>query len=222
MPNLRKNFALKVFSLTLALLGWAYVRFVSGAFATHLERRISVPILIANLPVGYVATHVSAREAVVRVSLKPDQTPPNSQEIRATVDLSNALPGLRTAPVELSAPNLAVQSLSPASISLDIERLESHVFPVVVHYAGAPPVGIVVGSPTIAPAAVDVRGPTSALARIAAVRVNVPVSNTPQRVDEMIRPVAVDALGTEINDVQVAPNLVRVTLKFNAAGGGSH
>ena len=222
MQIIRKNFALKLLSVALALLGWAYVRFAAGSSTTHGNESITVPIVFSNLPIGYIATHVSQQQASVTISLKQGETLPPAQAIRAVVDLSAIAPGMHVTPVEILAPNIAVQSLSPASISLDIERIEARTQAVVIHYIGSVPTGIAVGSATVDPASVDLRGPTSALASIAAVRVDVPLQNTAKDLDVMIRPVAVDSLGAQIENIQVAPNLVRVRVPFVKATGTHH
>lgn len=214
MQIIRKNFALKSISVLLAVLGWAYVRYAAGSNPTHGDQNITVPIVFSNLPNGYIATHVSQREASVTVRLKRDEAVPPAQAIRAVVDASNLSPGMHVTPVEVLAPNIAVQSLSPASISLNIERIEERTQPIVIHYIGSVPTGIAVGSASVEPASIDLRGPASALASIAAVRIDVPLQNTAKDLDMMIRPVAVDSLGAQIPDIQVAPNLVRVRIPF--------
>ncbi len=66
---IRKNFGLKVLSLALAIVGWAYFRFASNpVIAAHFDQQISVPIVAANLPVGYIA-HFTEKDAVVTVAL---------------------------------------------------------------------------------------------------------------------------------------------------------
>jgi YbbR domain-containing protein len=124
-------------------------------------------------------------------------------------------------PVALVAPDLAVQSLSPASVTLTIERIETRPFAISVHYVGAQSSGIVVSQLAIRPGTAIVRGPTSVLAQIASVRADVALPNQPKMVDEMIRPVPVDGSGTELADLSVTPNLVRVSVAFIAGAVGA-
>lgn len=216
MQIIRKNFTLKLLAFALAIVGWAYFRFAANPIvaAARFAQQIDVPITVVNLPQDYVA-HFTEREAVVTVEsrrgaeVKPD-------EIKAVLDLSNKEAGVYNVPIELVAPQVVVQSLSPASVALTIERVESRVFPLVVHYAGAEPGSTVVAHVAVGPAAVTVGGTASALAQVAAVHVDVAVPSQPKAVDEMVRPIPVNAQGAEVTGLQVAPNLVRVRMSVIA------
>ena len=119
-------------------------------------------------------------------------------------------------PVQLVAPDVVVQSLSPASVTLTVEKLEEHAFPVTVHYVGTLPTGIVVSDAQTEPQAAVVRGPMSLLAQVAAVHVDVTLPSEPKALDEMVRPTAVNAGGVEVAGLAVAPNLVRLRVRFVA------
>jgi hypothetical protein len=80
--------------------------------------------------------------------------------------------------------------------------------------------GIVVGDARIRPEAVVVRAPTSLLAQVSAVHADVVLPSQPKRLDEMVRPIPVDASGTELSGLSVAPDLVRVQMQFVAGSGG--
>ncbi len=215
MQFIRKNFALKVIAVTLAVVGWAYVRF-GGSSATGRFDQLSIPITVVNLPAGFVALFKD-REAVVTVESKPGGPPVKPDDIKAVLNLSNRSAGIYNVPVQLVARDIIVQSLSPASVTLTIEALEQKSFPVVVHYAGSALRSVVVGKTKIAPAVVTIRAPTSLLAQIVMVQANIALPNEPKNLDEMVRPVAVDVSGAEIGGVSVAPNLVRVQLQFLAS-----
>ncbi|HEX3369091.1 MAG TPA: CdaR family protein [Candidatus Cybelea sp.] len=217
MELIRKNFALKLLAVALAIVGWAYFRFASNPiFADgQSEQQLSIPISTANLTLGYVA-HFADREAVVTVAGKRGEPAVKPDEIKAVIDLSNKGAGVYNVPVQLVAPDLAVQSLSPASVTLTIERVEERSFPIVLHYMGQPQPSVVVNQPQIRPDVATVRAPTSVLAQIASVNANVALPEGPKAVDEMVRPVAVNASGMELTGLSVSPNLVRVQMRFVA------
>jgi len=213
---IRKNFALKVLALTLAIIGWAYFRLAGNPIvATAQVQQLSIPITAVNLPIGYVA-RFGDHEAVVTVETKPGQAPVKPEEIKAVLNLSDKAAGIYNIPVQLVAPDVAVQSLSPASVTLTIENIEARTFPVAVHYVGPQPTGIVVSYSAIGPQTAVVRAPTSALTQVAGVRADIAMPNAPQSIDEMVRPVAVDASGAPLPDLVVVPNLVRVQARFVA------
>lgn len=210
---IRKNFGLKLLSLALAIVGWSYFRFgpPNPVVAARFDQQLSVPIAAVNLPPGYIAKFPE-KVAVVTVAPKRGEPPIKPDEIKAVIDLSNRTTGVYNVPVQLVAPSVAVQSLSPASVTLTIEKIDEKAFLVAMHYGGQ--ANVVVSHFSVNPAAVSVRGPTDELSQVATVRIDLPLLATQPSVDEMIRPLAVNSQGEEITDVQVVPNLVRVQAQF--------
>jgi YbbR domain-containing protein len=215
-----RNFGLKLLALFLAIVGWAYFRFATNPIvaAARFDQQISVPISAVNLPVGYVA-HFTEHQAVVTVETKRGEPAIKPDEIKAVLDLSSKGTGVYNVPVALVAPDIAVQSLSPASVTLTVEKMENRAFPIVLHYVGSQPAGIVVSDARVRPRTVIVQGPTTLLSQVATVHVDVALPTEPKAADEMVRPVPVNALGAEVAGVEVAPDLVRVQMQFVAGSG---
>jgi YbbR domain-containing protein len=211
----RKNFGLKLLSVVLAVIGWAYFRFATNPIvaAAHFDQQISLPISVVNLPVGYTA-HYTEREAIVTIASKPGEPAAKADEMKAVLDLANKTSGVYNVPVQLVAPDIVVASLSPASVTLTVERIEQRFFPLTVHYVGSQKSGVVVAGQRLTPAAVSIEGASSVLAQVSAVRVDVMLPNAPASVDEMLRPVPENALGDEISGLQLGPDLVRAQLQF--------
>jgi YbbR domain-containing protein len=215
----RKNFGLKVLAVGLALVGWAYVRFASNPIvAMEQYQQLSIPIIAVNLPLDYVARYTD-RQAVVTVSTKRGEPAVKPEEIKAVLDLSNKAAGVYNVPVQLVAPHVAIQSLSPASVTLTIEQIEERSVPVSAHYVGAQPGGIVVSDTQIQPDSAIVRAPASLIEQVSGVYVDVALPNQPKVLDEMVRPVPFDSSGAELTDLSVTPNLVRVKIRFVAGSG---
>jgi YbbR-like protein len=120
MEIIRRNFALKLLAVSLALAGWVYVRLANNSLGVPFDQRLSIPITVINLPAGYVA-QFAQREAVITVSNRRSQRPIAAGDVKAVLDLSNKGPGVYNVPVRLMAPDVAVESLSPASVILTIE-----------------------------------------------------------------------------------------------------
>jgi YbbR domain-containing protein len=209
---IQNNFWLKLLALGLAIVGWAYFRFASNASGTQLDQQLSIPITAVNLPIGYVARFTD-REASVTIAAKRGQAAIKSEEVKAVLDLSNKTPGVYNVPIQLVAPDVAVQSLSPASVTLSIERVDQRLFPVTVHYIGGQGRATVVSNLQLQPNEAVVRAPTSQLAQVTAVRADVALPAAAKTVDEMIRPVPVDASGSEVAGITVTPNLVRIQMR---------
>jgi YbbR domain-containing protein len=218
--SIRRNFALKVLSLFLAIIGWAYFRFANNpVISARFDQQLSVPITAANLPPGYIAKFPD-KTAIVTVAPKHGEPPIKPDEIKAVLDLSNRTAGVYNVPVQLVAPSVVVQSLSPASVTLTVTKIDARSFPVAMYYGGQ--ANVVVSKFSVTPANVTVRGPSDELAQIATVRVDMPLSTVQPSLNSMIRPVPVNSAGEEIHDVQVVPNLVRVQAEFQRASGPTH
>ncbi len=214
MLIVRKNFGLKIFALVLAIVGWAYFRFATNpVVAARFDQQLSVPIVAANLPLGYIA-HFTDKEAVVTVANKRGEAPIKPDEIKAVLDLSSKEAGVYNVPVQLVAPSVLVQSLSPASVSLTVEKIEQRTYPLAIRYVGNGEGGVVVGAARQTPANVTISGPSGLLAQIARVRLDVAFPASARAYDAMVRPVPVNSLGDEISSVEVVPDLVRVRIQF--------
>jgi YbbR domain-containing protein len=212
---IRRNFGLKLLSLFLAILAWAYFRFATNpVIAARFDQQLSVPIATTNLGAGYIASYPD-KVAVVTIEPKRGEPAIKPDEIKAVLDLSGRSAGVYNVPVQLVAPTVVVKSLSPASVTLSIEKIEQKVLPVAIYYGGQ--ANVVVSRYTLKPASVTVSGPTGELAQVATVRVDVPLNTSAPSLNEMIRPIAVDSSGNEIRDVQVAPNQIWVQAKFQPA-----
>ncbi len=219
MEIIRKNFGLKLLALALAIVGWAYFRFATNPVAgARFSQQITVPINAINVPIGYVA-RFSEREAVITVTTRRGEPAVRPDDFRAVLDLSGKGAGVYELPVQLKAPDVAVQSLSPAQVALTLEPMQAKSFRVAPHYIAQQP-GIVIGRFDAMPNAVTVRGPASAVSQIAALRVDVTMPAAPAQSDAMLRPIPVDSSGNEIFDLQVVPDLVRVQVAFVSGTGG--
>jgi YbbR domain-containing protein len=219
MQFIEKNFPLKLLALGLAIVGWAYFRFANNSVAGSpaSNQQLSIPITAANLPLGYVA-HFADHQAVVSVATQGGEAV-KPEEIKAVLDLSNKGTGVYNVPVQLVAPDVVVQSLSPASITLTVEPLEQRPFAVTVHYVGTRTGGLVVANARVEPQTAVVRAPASVLGQVSAVQADVALPSVTGDVDEMVRAVAVNSTGSEVSGLSVAPNLVRVEM-HSVAGTG--
>lgn len=218
----QKNFGLKVFAFALALAAWAYFHFSAAPSITaHFDQQLSVPIVVTGLRPGLV-THYSDRTAIVTVVVPRNGPEIKPEQVQAVLDLGERMnPGIINLPVKIVAPDLVIKSLSPASVTLSLDRIESRTIPVSITYAGQN-TELVVESSDVNPSVTEVRGTANDLARIESVKIDIPFAAKPGSFDAMLRPVAADARGVEVVGVQVSPNLVRVRARFtpstNSAG----
>jgi hypothetical protein len=215
---LRNNFGLKVLSVALAVAAWGYFHLAAAPGTTaRFDQTLSVPIVVTGLRSGYQARYADKVATVVIEA--PRNGPVKPDEVQAVLDVSDLVdPGFHNVPVKIVSPDLAVKSLSPASVTLSLDKLEERTVPLAIDYLGDKQ-GIVVDSATVNPQMTTIRGIGSDLAKVSTVRVEVQIPSKPQTLDEMIRPTPADARGAEIAGVQTSPNLVRVRVRFVGATG---
>jgi hypothetical protein len=219
----RRNFPLKAFAFALAVAAWAYFHFSANPSITaRFDQQLSVPIVVTGLRPGYVARYTE-KFAVVTIDATRNATPIKPDQVEAVLNLAaNNDAGIFNVPVQVIAPNLQIRSLTPASVTLSIDRLEQRSVPISISYSGDAK-NIVVDSAGVNPSLVTVRGIGTDLARVRGVRVEIALPNKATTVDAMVRPLAVTVAGDEIADVQVSPNLVRVRARFiRSTGSGAN
>jgi hypothetical protein len=215
---IRRNFGLKALAVVLAILAWAYFHYSAAPSITaHFDQQLTVPIVATGLHPGLVATGYSDRTAIVTVEVPRNGPPIKPEQISAVLDLSDRTdPGIINVPVSIVAPDLVIKSLSPASVTLDVDQVETRSVPVSISYTGGNG-SLVVESSTVTPTLTTVRGIASDLAKVDVVKIEIPMGTKPGDFDAMVRPVAADASGGDVADVQVSPNLVRVRARFAAS-----
>ena len=215
LERLRANLGLKLLSLALAIAAWAYFRLAPNPVAAaRFEQTLLVPITTTGLKSDRIA-RFTERQAVVSVVV-PRSGPVKPDDLRAVLDLEGRGVGVYNVPVQVIAPKLDIRSLSPASVTLSIERIEERRLSVTVRYVGQIRPGLVVDRVDMVPSSVLLRGPSGDLEHVAGVRVEVPLPATATPFDAMLKPVAVSATGTELSGIDVEPNLVRVRAAFSA------
>jgi YbbR domain-containing protein len=222
LQAISRNFGLKVLALALAVTAWAYFHFSAAPSITaHFDQQLSVPIVVNGLRPGLVASYAE-RTAIVTVEVPRNGPPVRADQVQAVLDLNDKpAPGIMNLPVTIVAPDLVIKSLSPASVTLSVDRLETRSVPVSIAYTGGNG-SLVVASSTVSPTTTTVRGIANDLAKVEAVKIEIPLGTKPGSFDAMVRPLATDAAGNEVANTQVSPNLVRVSARFvpatNSAG----
>ena len=214
LKRIQNNLGLKLLSVLIAIAAWSYLRLTPNpVIAARFVQQVDVPIATTGLGAGEIARFAET-SAVVAVdvghagSIKADM-------VRAVLSLDGKGPGVYNVPVEVIAPKLEIRSLSPASVTLQIERIERRSVPVTVHYVGDVRRIVVSGKPLVSPAFATTSGPTSDLTRVSSVRVDVPLPNSATTFDEMVRPNVADESGADISGIAITPNLMRVLVKFS-------
>lgn len=163
------NIWLKLISLMMAVALWFFV-IMSG----RSEVTMNVPVKFINVPdksevVDYpksISVTIEGQEQLLKY-LKPD-------DVKAVIDISDAKSGRSFYTVSKKNINLPkpflVTGIDPETFSLTIERQLTKVVPVKPHIVGAPEKGYKISAIKVAPGAVTLEGPESAISKIEVAR----------------------------------------------------
>lgn len=145
----------------------------------------------------------------------PSGVAPLSSDFTASVDLSAIQPGSgrHQVPVRVTSidPRITVVGVTPATVTVDLDRLDRKTVEVVVD-RGPAPAGLELGETTVSPASVEVSGPETVLGRIVAVRGSVVIQQSGIDVDQDVDLVAIDELGEAVGQVDIEPRATHVTI----------
>jgi hypothetical protein len=161
MGSLLENLPLKAASLSLAVLLW----FVIAGEKTS-ERGISVPLELQNFPKDLELTGDPLNSVEVRLRASPGIIHAlQPGEISAQINLAGAGQGERIIPMTaetIRVPfGVRVVKITPASITLNLERTIDKVVPIRPRLLGRPAPGYEVGEVTSDPSEIRIAGPKS-------------------------------------------------------------
>ncbi len=175
-----------------------------------------IPVDTVNLgPNLVLATPISP----VRVSTQGPRG--NLDRLRAAdfvarVDLAGLGPESREVPVEvqISDPAVEVVRVTPDTVVVRLDAIETRTIPIVARVDSAPAPGFraEIAEITSEPAEVQVRGATSALDRVAAIQASVTLEGATQIVTAQSILVPVDREGTEVGNVRVEPQTAQISV----------
>jgi YbbR domain-containing protein len=169
--NVTHNWVLKLASIAFAVGLWGFV----NLGARDADRALTVPLELRGLPPNLMITNAVPDSVSVR--LRGPRTilgTIDERRERIRIDLSNVAVGAtsyKIDPDRLALPRgVALLSVSPVEVTVDVERMMERTLPVVTNFAGAVPAGYRVVESDVRPPAVTVAGPAT---RVEALR-NVP------------------------------------------------
>jgi len=205
------NWPLKLAAIVLASL--LYV----GLVATQDTNTYPGPIRVdvVHAPDGSIVTNQLRDIEQVRYVAPADLGQLRAEDFRATVDLTNVKPTGTpvSVPVLVEAidPRVTIVDIRPRTIQVVLDTSISAPVPVDVVHGAAPP-GVDVGDTTYTPHQVTVLGPSTAVNRVVAVRVNVALDPGGLDFDREVQGSPVDAAGALVTGVELSPRTVHVTI----------
>jgi len=202
--------------LKLAAVGLATLLY-GGLVVSQSTRTLSdivIPIDVAGAPADGFQLITIDPVTEIRY-FAPSGTRPLSSDFIASIDLSGIQPGSgrHQVPVHVTSidDRITVVGVTPATVTIDLDRLDQKLVDVVVDLGPTPP-GLELGEAAVTPAQVEVSGPASVIGRVAGARASVVIQQSGIDVDQEIDLVAVDELGEAVGQVDIEPRAAHVTI----------
>lgn len=205
------NWPLKLAAIILATLLYA------GLVASENSGTYPGPLQVTavNQPSDTVVTNQLRPLEQVRYIAPAEVGRLTAGDFRATVDLSAVDPTGEPVSVRVNVvatdPRVTVFEVRPESITVVLDRRVRAVVPVRVA-RGPVAVGIDAGTTVFSPETATVTGPSMAVGRVVAVRVNVALDPGGINFDRDVEANPIDAAGEVVQGVNVEPRTVHVTV----------
>ncbi len=205
------NWPLKLAAVILATLLYA------GLVASEDSSTYPGPVqvLAVNQPSGTVVTNQLKPVEQVRYIAPVEVGRLTAGDFRATVDLASVDPtgepvsvGINVVPID---PRVTILEVRPETITVVLDERISADVPVRVA-RGAVPAGIEAGTTVFTPDTATVTGPSRAVERVVAVRVNVALDPGGLNFDRDVEPNPIDAAGEVVHGVDIEPRTIHVTV----------
>lgn len=218
MTLLLRNWHLKLGAVALATVLYTGLVF-SGSFS---ESTIQVPVVVTNQP--GTAFVLSGDPGTVQVRYRAEADLAinvDADSFVATVDLSRydmeRAPDPQSLSVEVTALAGGVEVLTktPASVTVQLDRLDARSVPVEVDHGQVPP-GLEVDAPLVSVDEVQIRGPASQVRLVDRAVARVRIDPSGIDVERPVKLEAVDVEGQPVGDVELTPDSVAVQIGVQA------
>jgi YbbR domain-containing protein len=161
-----------------------------------------LPVEARNVPTGMVITNEADWPRItVRMSAPNDVFAQlRTSELRATVDLSRAPPGVARYRVQVPQPDPLVRSTepNPNTVAVRLEELTRKTVPVTARLEGNLPFGYRAGRATVDPQTLAVTGPVSFVSRVASAAVEIRLDAVTSDLDTTLPATLLSAQGERV------------------------
>lgn len=208
----RQNLGLKIVSVIIALFLWAYVMVRENP---AVVREMQVRVVLRNVPGELTVVSSSPPSARVVVSgLRRLVEGLSLSQIVLQADLSGRAAGEHTASLKPSElpPGVSVESLSPATVRVVLDKIATETRPLTVSLHGKPATGYTLGTPQSSRAEVQVTGAASLLARVGRVVAEADVTGLSGTAERPALVRVLDDNGDPIEGLRVSPTELTVVV----------
>jgi len=210
--NLRIN--LKVISLILGIVLWAYVNLV---ISPVIRRTVKSNIEFKNIPPKIKISPQTNEVELVLNGTRRDFIFSGKGSIQASVDLYSLRPGAAFFPLKVSTPSgLSVVAMNPSQIEVYGEPLVSRKMELTIDIKGQVAEGFIADAPVASPTEVILEGPRELIDKVTNCQVSIPISDLKNSIIEDREIVIFGTSGEIKSGLSVFPPKVKVSLTVKA------
>lgn len=204
-PRFRENHLYMALALAFAIALHVYV--TTQSRAPMKAQTLTLPITVQHLPADLVLEEKDIPSVILTVDGTADDI--SHLGLRATIDLSHARAGkYGPVPVRVSPLPTAFTgdiSVVPAAVSVFLQPKVSRSLPIMVSAPRTPPVGYAFGAPEVTPRVALVTGTRANVEAVVRLAVKANAGNQIGAVQDDFTIVGLDAQGSQVTDVSLAP-----------------
>jgi YbbR domain-containing protein len=218
-----RNLSALALALVLAIAVW--VSAVTGADPDEVRPYpLAIPLEVSGQDPSLVIMGIVPES--INLTLRAprsvwDKISSINNPIRAYIDLSGLSAGEHNLEVQVQIRVGPVQviSISPQSVTLGLQTLSSKTFRINLSIRGEVAVGFQAGAPEINDTQVTVSGPSSLVAQVTRVQMDLPIAGLRQDVQTSLPLHVLNADGIAINGLTLVPENVQVHVPITQQGG---
>lgn len=183
-----------------------------------------IPVEILGQDTGLVITGPYPKQ--IEVTLRAprsvwDRLTTEEKTVRAVLDLSGLGAGQRTLDiqVQIGIRPVRIISVTPASVTLQLEPLVTRTMPVDLSISGQPAIGYQAGDATLDQTEVVISGPQSAMDKVVRVRAVVNLAGAREDIDQLFPLQILDEKNLPLSGVTATPDNIHITIPLSQQGG---
>lgn len=215
---LRRNLALKIFSVVMAIVLWSYVKYVQMPQAVQATRsKVRVPLsvegkaeklILMDNPDDVEITVKGSTQAIAGI---------DPHHFKAYLDLKDKKAGQHQLPVKVTTPpGVEIVKVEPDKLVVKLDSAEKRLFTVKVRPQGAIAKGFILGTLSSKPESVTVSGAQSLFSKLKEVQAVCDVEGADMDRIQQSEIEAVDENGQTIKDITVEPLYVRISVNVKS------
>jgi YbbR domain-containing protein len=221
--SLISNLTSAVLALFLALSVWVVAVYEKAPPRTDTLLG-TVPIRVLDLGANLILAEAIPTQAQVRVRALTDVWGQlKAEDFEATVDLLGLTSGQHVVPVVVTTlqPNVAVVSVEPDRISVDLEELSQRKLQVRVKTLDEQsiPLGYMSRLPVLSPEQITISGPKTQVEQVLEAVIEVSLKDARDTVIKQDAPQLLDSNGRRIQGLSLTPSMVKVSIAVERQGG---